>query len=444
MVLFFVAEAFLASGLQGLYSGSSALLSPTSPSASVSGPLGSQDPTLTSSRFPAEDTDRASPNATPAGSSQKRDASNATATNNSSASVGSSASAADSSCNSRPSRRSRESLDDRAGESLAQSRGHSHSLSRPEGHSSRPEKGSSSSSSSSSRDKDAGHRRSHVSPESSHRGAVNLEIKKESAEHDKGTKPSAAKKSHAQATTGTKIKGEKHDTELCKGIKNEEDDKSLPNEVSRTKADERTTEEAQRSGSRASPLAKEDADISKTESVKAERVSPAAGETKPLETCDADATKGSGSDAGIVRDDHADKSGCVSDSNDKKISVVSLDNNQTERKSTDSSARPDPIEIRPQRDIKESASPDKAGSEVPSSRSSSSGSDAGTGAKDGRPVGQKGGGGVKQERSPAGPSGSSAAPTKVLTTTSGGLVCAMYPVTGEYRTSTKASFSVAS
>ena len=441
--IFFWAEAYLVGGNLGLYSGSSALLSPTSPSASSSVPSMSQDSHMSGRHV--EDRDRASPVATAAGSSQCRDS---TSSNNSTNIGGSSNSTATGSSK-RLDRQSRESLDGKSSSSSTQSRTHSHTF-RHDGHC-HQEKGGWSHR---ERENSIGsHRRgSHVSPDSVSR-RNSLEIKRESTDSERALKE-VSKRGHTPPREA-KIKDEKSDTDTNrlddnnkKQVENpcykESPQRGKPiikDRHKNTNGPEKVNnvDTSGKTGSR--QISSLSVDANDSDNVKTERISPVASSSvNKAEIKDCASEKGKVN----VETSGQTKENIETNENSKDILTNNIEGDDKKenaqvdkdftfvekdrRKSTDSSSvRSEPIDIRPQRDVKESASPEKMGSEV-----SFTGSTGSSAAPDGRgcPTGQKDSSGVKQEKSPSGSAGSSGGPAKVLTSTSGGVVYAMYPAAG--------------
>ena len=430
------AEAYLAGNL-GLYSGSSALLSPTSPSSSV--PSLSQDSLMPSRHV--DDRDRASPIASAAGSSQSSDSTSG----NNSTSIGGSSNSIATSSSKRLDRQSRESLDGKSGgASSSQSRAHSHATLRTDGY------GHQEKSSGGHREREASsgsHRRSiHVSPDPSSR-RDSLEIKRESTDPDRALKDGPAKNSHPVATE-TKIKDEKTDKDTSrldnsnkKQVENNRDSQQKDKLIA--KDAENATGPLEKGSNCGDASGKTDSrqisslsvNANDSDNVKTERISPvasaSANKTTEVRSRASEKHKASVETNDQVKEkvETIDKSKEILNNNvesDTKTEKAQVD--EARRKSTDSSSlRSEPIDIRPQRDIKESRSPEKMGSEVSMSRSSGSSAVP----VEGSPVGQKDPSRVKREKSPVGSSGSSVGPAKVLTATSGGVVYAMYPA-GQY------------
>ena len=427
-------EAYLASNL-GLYGGSSALLSPTSPSTSSSVPSLSQDSHMPSRH--ADERDRASPITSAAGSSQSRDS---TSGNNSTNIGRSSNSIATSS--KRLDRHSRESLDGKSGSSVSsQSRAHSHAVLRTDGHN-HQEKSSHKEGSS------GGHRRSsHVSPDSNSR-RNSLEIKRESTDSERALKDVPAKSGHS-VPTETKIKDEKSDTDTsrldnCNKNQVENNADSPQREKQIAKDVDRPTGSSEKVSNCGEAFRKTDSrqisslsvSANDSDNVKTERISPVASasankttevRSRASEKGKANAEANNQTKEKVEGSDNSKilNSNVESDSEKEKVQVdkdfTAVDEGR--RKSTDSSSlRSEPIDIRPQRDLKESGSPEKMDSEV-----SLPGSSESSVVPEGSPAGQKDPSRVKLEKSPVGSGGSSVGPAKVLTATSGGVVYAMYP-----------------
>lgn len=414
----------------GLYSGSSALLSPTSPSASNSVPSLSQDSQMPGRH--ADDRDRASPIASAAGSRETRDS----ISGNNAASISSS----NATSNKRVDRLSRDSLDSKSSCTSSQSRAHSHATLRSDGpgHQERSNGGQKESTGSS-------HRRSSlVSPESSRRDSP--EIKKENGTDSHGALKDVSSKSSHTLQMETKIKDEKSDTnksrvnssstkkqvEHTNGRENLQEDKTVSRDNQSSAGGSEKGNCGDDSGNVDSrQIGTLSVDTSDSDNVKTEKISPVASTSDK---------KGHSSEKSKIHTEvTADKKEKVESNIDckeppnnnaeanGKSEKVQVDGDfasaeEDRRKSTDSSLRSEPIDIRPQRDIKESASPEKMGSEV--SLAGRRGSSAAPGETS--PAAQKDPNRVKQEKSPSGSSGSSAGPAKVLTTGSGGVVYAMY------------------
>ena len=441
-------EAYLASNL-GLYSGSSALLSPTSPSTSSSVPSLSQDSHMPSRH--ADERDRASPIASAAGSSQSRDSTSG----NNSTSIGSSSNSIATNSSKRLDRHSRESLDGKSGgSSSSQSRAHSHATLRTDGHNHQDK-----SNGGGNREGCSGsHRRSsHVSPDPNSR-RNSLDIKRESTDSERALKDVATKSGHS-VPTETKIKDEKSDTDTSrldncnkKQVENNADsqqkEKQIAKDVERpTGSSEKISNCGEASGKTDSrQISSLSVGANDSDNVKTERNSPVASASanKTTEVRSRASEKGKANaeanDQAKEKVEGSDNSKEILNNNvesDSKKEKVQVDKDLTaedegRRKSTDSSSlRSEPIDIRPQRDIKESGSPEKIGSEVSLLGSSESNVVPG----EGSPAGQKDPSRVKQEKSPVGSGGSSVGPAKVLTATSGGVVYAMYPA-GQYYIST--------
>ncbi len=405
-------EAYLASNL-GLHSGSSALLSPTSPSTSSS----VQDQ-LTPSRYPEDrDRDRASPANVPAAgnSSRSRDSGS---TNSASA-----ASSSSSSAGRRGDRFSRESADDKTSASSS-SRIHSHSTVRPDGHGV-----SDKLSTAGHRDQETSggsHRRaSRVSPEREPDSARNRppEIKKES-DTEKAHKGVASKNS-PPLSTETKVKDEKSDTGGKVSANSTDVAKSDTQKALDKNGDSTCSETEKPHGDEVSekPAVKE----GEKDKLKTERISPVGGDGKTAEAAGASADPDRSASCDQLpknKDDVDDVA--VAEGNDKKEQMDKSIGNSSRLSTDNSSVHSEPIDIRPQSEVKESTSPKKLTSEASGRRESSVST-----ADGGSPGGQKESGTVKQEKSPTGSAGSSAAPpAKVLTTTSSGVVYAMYPAAG--------------
>ena len=410
-------------------------MSPTSPSASSSVPSLSQDSHMSGRH--AEDRDRASPIATAAGSSQCRDS---TSSNNST-NIGSSSSSK------RLDGQSRESIDGKTNSSSSQSRTHSHGSLRNDGHG-HQEKFSGSHRDRENTNSSGSHRRSsHVSPELGSR-RDSLEIKRESTDSERALKEVSAKSRHTPPRE-TKIKDEKSDTDTNrlddnkkKQEQNSCNNKSQPKDKVITKDRQKGTISSEKvptvhdtSGKTDSGQISSlsiDVDANNSDNVKTERISPVAstGENKTeIKACVSEEGNADlGTSDGVRENTEATdnlKEIAVSDSDgeirkeseqvDKDLTFLE----EERRKSTDSSSvRSEPIDIRPQRDVKESTSPDKMGSKV-----SFSGNNESNIAPEDSPTDQKDSNGVKQEKSPG--------PAKVLTASSGGVVYAMYPAAGQ-------------
>ena len=429
-------------GNLGLYSGSSALLSPTSPSASSSVPSMSQDSHMSGRHV--EDRDRASPVATAAGSSQCRDSTS----RNNGTNVGGSSNSTAIGSSKRLDRHSRESLDGKSSSSSTQSRTHSHATLRQDGHG--QEKGGGSHR---ERENSSGSHRhsSHVSPDSASR-RNSLEIKRESTDSERALRE-VSKSGHTPPREA-KIKDEKSDTDTNrlndnnkKQVENtcykESQQKGKPN----TKDRQKNTNSPEKVPSVVDTSGKTDrrqisslsVDANDSDNVKTERISPVASTSEnkaDIKGCVSEKGKVNAETSGQTNENTETsenpkeiKSNNIEGEDKKETAQVDKDFafvEENRRKSTDSSSvRSEPIDIRPQGDVKESASPEKMGSEV--SLTASTGSRA---APEGSPAGQKDSSGVKQEKSPSGSTGSSGGPAKVLTAASGGVVYAMYPAAG--------------